>query len=137
MEEPLFRAEIEPVRIPGSIFAVSVRVTNISQTQQLYAPFLLPGLEGKLENALFEVVDAAGEKLRYRGLRKKRGPPDFTTFLPVGPGAGLEFVADLTTGWNFEHGVRPHYVRYSVINPHPDPAMPLQRVKSPWMILPP
>lgn len=136
MLEMFFRAEIEPARIDGGGPGVAVTVVNISDRRQLYAPFLMCGPDGRLENALFQVLDAQARKLPYRGIRKKRGAPDFATFVPLNPGEAVAFTADLATGWRFDVGARPYLVRYSVINPHPDPEVPLQHVQSAWMQFP-
>lgn len=133
MLDMFFRAEIEPAGIAGGGRGAAVTVVNVSDRPQLYAPFLMCGPDGRLENALFQVLDAKARKLPYRGIRKKRGAPDFETFVPLNPGEAVAFTADLATGWDFGAGARPYLVRYSVFNPHPDPEVPLQHVQSAWM----
>lgn len=131
----LFSAEIFLANSLDHPHLVSVRVTNTSTLQQLYAPYLISKPDGMLENALFRVRDAAGNKCAYRGMRKKRGAPDFESFLALEPNMSLQFTADLDTGWRFSSDKAPYQVKYSVINPHPDPKMPLQRVESAWLSL--
>jgi len=135
MQQPLFSAEIFLAETTDQPHLVSVRITNVSLLQQLYAPFLICKPNGMLENALFRVRDKAGNKRPYHGMRKKRAAPDFENFLALETGMFLQFTADLDTGWRFPPENAPYQVQYSVLNPHPDPQIPLQRVESAWLSL--
>jgi hypothetical protein len=86
---------------PTSFTAEDVKLTFVVQNPtgegRTFCDYHTP-FEG-IRNNIFELVDAAGKQLEYRGVMAKRAAPDLNNYLVVPPKSKIQVTFDLSQGY--------------------------------------
>lgn len=100
MTEPLTCVLSVPTRLKaGEPVELSFRLTNPTSETVWVLDWHTP-LEG-LENNFLRVT-RDGAEVEYRGMMKKRGPPDASDYVQLAPGKSVEAKVDLSEAYDFK-----------------------------------
>lgn len=85
---------------------VTFTISNPTDEQMAVVSFETPFAitDDRLANPEFEVSDAAGHKLDYKGRQVRFGPPDPSNFLIIGPHQTISKNVDLAADYNIQKG---------------------------------
>jgi len=92
--------ELGPVA--GGPATVRLTVRNPTDRPRTFCDYHTP-FEG-IRNHIFEVRDAAGAEIDYRGIMAKRAPPDDDDFITLAPGETRSAEVDLADAYELPPG---------------------------------